>query len=58
MKKLFIIPALALFMSANPKGVDTSVQMLKPELVPITTKLDSINIKATELKELLRESPI
>lgn len=53
-KRLLLIPAILLVVSGVSSGsIETKIE-LKP-VDPINTKLDSVNIKAAELKELIRK---
>jgi hypothetical protein len=56
MKKLFIIPAMLLCISGvssnKVKAPERQVQLIT---APISTKIDSLNIKAAELNILIRE---
>ncbi|TDQ12154.1 hypothetical protein ATK78_1286 [Pedobacter metabolipauper] len=57
MKKLFIIPALILLFSA---GVTSSKVEPQPILIkeyssPINTRLDSVNVKVIQLRDLMKQ---
>lgn len=57
MKKLFIMPVFVLFMTGSASnGVEPAI---KPQAAvipvePISVRVDSINVKATELRDLIK----
>ena len=56
MKKLFIIPAMLLCISGvSSNKVKAPERQVKLITAPISTKIDSLNIKAAELNILIRE---
>ncbi|WP_285011181.1 hypothetical protein [Pedobacter faecalis] len=56
MKKILIIPVVILFLSAKPSNIDTNIQSYEQIAIPLSTKLDSINSKASELRDLLEHN--
>lgn len=58
MKKLILIPACVLLLSgAMPRNVEVQKfhKMHQPEIPAATTKIDSINVKAEELNQLIQQ---
>jgi hypothetical protein len=56
MKKLFIIPVLLIFMtSASSNRIQPKAVLLLPERPALNTRIDSLNIKASELKILIQQ---
>lgn len=56
MKKFLIMPVLLLLVSgASPSRVEPLKEMGPIYQSPINTKLDSINIKAAELRDLIKQ---
>lgn len=56
MKKLFIIPVfLVCITGASPNKVQSPAKVAGIDKLPISSKVDSLNIKATELNQLIRQ---
>lgn len=56
MKKLFIVPIfLVCITGASPNKVQSPAKMPFVERPQINTKVDSLNVKAEELNQLIRE---
>lgn len=58
MKKLFILPAFVLFMTgASSTNIDHKAPLSVAQVTTpaLNTKIDSINLKAAELNELIKQ---
>lgn len=56
MKKLFLIPVFLICISgASPNKIQAPIRIITHELSPISTKVDSVTIKAKELNQLIRQ---
>ena len=56
MKKLFIIPVfLVCITGASPNKVQSPSRNAPIDKLPISSKVDSLNVKVTELNQLIRQ---
>lgn len=57
MKKLFIIPAMLICMTGATSNKLQGLATEPTKSLPISTKVDSLNVKAMELNRLIRQAP-
>lgn len=56
MKKLFFMPVFVLFLSGTvSNGEQVYTPTHKATIDPISTKLDSVNVKAMQLEQLIKQ---